>query len=110
MTGIFFPSYFLGGQAVVVFYSFMHLTYAWMEVVMKMDFFDFFFVGLCFFSFRFYFLYFFLQGPLDCFIKTARAEGFLGFYKGWFAHYCRLRPPPHTHVCHASHAPLCTLN
>jgi len=31
-------------------------------------------------------------GPLDCFLKTARAEGFMGFYKGWFAHYCRLGP------------------
>ena len=32
------------------------------------------------------------SGPVDCALKTARSEGFTGFYKGWFAHYCRLGP------------------
>eukprot|EP00611_Tribonema_gayanum_P001335 TRINITY_DN1097_c0_g1_i4.p1 TRINITY_DN1097_c0_g1~~TRINITY_DN1097_c0_g1_i4.p1 ORF type:complete len:298 (+),score=80.43 TRINITY_DN1097_c0_g1_i4:183-1076(+) len=31
-------------------------------------------------------------GPIDCFMKTFRAEGLRGFYKGWAAHYFRLGP------------------
>ncbi|EKX47831.1 hypothetical protein GUITHDRAFT_162598 [Guillardia theta CCMP2712] len=37
------------------------------------------------------------SGPVDCFIKTARAEGLGGFFKGWTAHYARLGP--HTVLC-----------
>mmetsp|Transcript_70256 Transcript_70256/g.187202 ORF Transcript_70256/g.187202 Transcript_70256/m.187202 type:complete len:214 (-) Transcript_70256:172-813(-) len=32
------------------------------------------------------------SGPVDCFVKTFKAEGFGGFYKGWLAHYARLGP------------------
>lgn len=31
-------------------------------------------------------------GVVDCLVKTARAEGIRGFYKGWAAHYFRLGP------------------
>ena len=30
--------------------------------------------------------------PIDCIGKIAKAEGFMGFYKGWSAHYMRLGP------------------
>jgi solute carrier family 25 protein 34/35 len=32
------------------------------------------------------------SGVLDCLVKTMRAEGIRGFYKGWAAHYFRLGP------------------
>jgi solute carrier family 25 protein 34/35 len=32
------------------------------------------------------------SGLMDCFLKTARAEGVLGLYKGSLAHYARLGP------------------
>ncbi|RLN79031.1 hypothetical protein BBJ28_00007571 [Nothophytophthora sp. Chile5] len=32
------------------------------------------------------------SGVVDCILKTLRAEGITGFYKGWAAHYMRLGP------------------
>eukprot|EP00004_Rigifila_ramosa_P001872 TRINITY_DN11870_c0_g1_i1.p1 TRINITY_DN11870_c0_g1~~TRINITY_DN11870_c0_g1_i1.p1 ORF type:complete len:279 (+),score=47.18 TRINITY_DN11870_c0_g1_i1:250-1086(+) len=32
------------------------------------------------------------RGPLDCLVKTARAEGVQGLFKGWLPHYLRLGP------------------
>eukprot|EP00903_Cladosiphon_okamuranus_P013818 g12860.t1 len=32
------------------------------------------------------------SGPVDCAMKTVRAEGFRGLYKGWTPHYFRLGP------------------
>ncbi|KAI3662053.1 hypothetical protein MP638_005501 [Amoeboaphelidium occidentale] len=36
-------------------------------------------------------------GPIDCLVKTVKAEGFSGLYKGFFAHYLRIGP--HTVLC-----------
>lgn len=33
-----------------------------------------------------------LAGPIDCAVKTVRAEGFLALYKSWLTVYMRLGP------------------
>lgn len=33
-----------------------------------------------------------IMGPVDCFGKILKTEGFFGLYKGWTAHYLRLGP------------------
>ena len=43
------------------------------------------------------------KNPIDCIWKTAKAEGFMGLYKGSTAHFLRIAPHtvsslPHLHI------------